>query len=101
MAFTRSSANASWTYIGCSDQSVPSLSNAAIRSGGGTKSGEPGLVTRSTKFDDGGLGPALVPGRKRAGSRRAGLRERAARSDTGGDQSGCYCRRLRPGYGGG
>src|SRR4029077_1315417 len=38
-----------WKYIGCSHQSVPSLSNVAIRSGGGTKSGEPSFVTFSTK----------------------------------------------------
>ncbi len=49
IAFTRSSANNSWKYIGCSHQSVPSLSNVAMRSGTGTKSGEPGLVTFSTK----------------------------------------------------
>ena len=35
-AFTRSIANASWKYIGCSDHSVPSLSNTAIRSAGAT-----------------------------------------------------------------
>ena len=31
---TRSSANASWTYIGCSSHKVPSLSNTAMRSAG-------------------------------------------------------------------
>ncbi|SIT55515.1 hypothetical protein BQ8794_220080 [Mesorhizobium prunaredense] len=45
---TRSSAKASWTYIGCSIHSVPSLSNTAMRSGSGTKSGEPSLLTLST-----------------------------------------------------
>ena len=35
--------------MGCSDQSVPSLSNVAMRSGTGTKSGVPGFVTRETK----------------------------------------------------
>src|SRR6266702_427292 len=49
IAFTRSSIKASWTYIGCSHHSVPSLSKVAMRSAGGTKSGEPCLVTRSTK----------------------------------------------------
>ena len=39
----------SWKGTGFSDQSVPSLSNVAIRSGTGTKSGEPSLVTFSTK----------------------------------------------------
>jgi hypothetical protein len=38
----------SWMGIGFSHHSVPSLSNAATRSWGGTKSGEPSLVTRST-----------------------------------------------------
>src|SRR5271168_571462 len=36
-------------YIGCSAHSVPSLSKVAIRSASGTKSGETGFVTRSTK----------------------------------------------------
>ena len=45
---TRWSAKSSWKYIGCSAQSVPSLSKVAIRSAGGTKSGEPAFVTRST-----------------------------------------------------
>src|SRR5678810_790633 len=36
-------------YIGCSAQSVPSLSNTAMRSAGGTKSGAPSLVTVTTK----------------------------------------------------
>ena len=47
-AFTRSSAKRSWKYIGCSAQSVPSLSNVAMRSAGGTKSGEPSFVTFAT-----------------------------------------------------
>src|SRR5258708_5235532 len=48
-AFTRSSAKANWTYIGCSTQRVPSLSKVAMRSAGATKSAPPALVTRSTK----------------------------------------------------
>ena len=36
---------ASWKYSGCSPQSVPSLSKVAMRSAGGTKSGEPCFVT--------------------------------------------------------
>jgi hypothetical protein len=47
-ALTRSSTKASCTYIGCSAQSVPSLSNTAMRSAGGTKSGEPCSVTLPT-----------------------------------------------------
>src|SRR5213080_4852182 len=47
-AFTRSSAKKSWKYIGCSHQSVPSLSKVAMRSLGGTKSDEPSFVTFST-----------------------------------------------------
>ena len=39
----------SWKYIGCSAQSVPSLSKMAMRSAGGTKSGEPSLSLVSTK----------------------------------------------------
>ena len=34
--------------MGCSDQSVPSLSKVAIRSEAGTKSGPPSFVTLST-----------------------------------------------------
>ena len=45
----RSKTKNAWKYIGCSDQSVPSLSKVAMRSGIGTKSGEPGFVTLSTK----------------------------------------------------
>ena len=39
-----------WKYIGCSAQSVPSLSKTAMRSGGGTKVAEPSLLTFSTKL---------------------------------------------------
>ena len=70
-ALMRSSAKASWVYIGCSAQSVPSLSKTAMRSAGGTKSGPPCLVVRSTKstsafldalsFHDGSGSPAGVP----------------------------------------
>src|SRR4030095_8365861 len=42
-------AKISWKYKGCSAQRVPSLSNVAMRSAGGTKSGEPFLVTLDTK----------------------------------------------------
>jgi len=55
-------------YIGCSTQRVPSLSNVAILSASGTKSGEPRFVTRSTNvtiaffdavsFHDGSGSPA-------------------------------------------
>jgi hypothetical protein len=48
-AFTRSSTKYNWTGSGFSHHSVPSLSKVAMRSGTGTKSGEPGLVTFSTK----------------------------------------------------
>jgi hypothetical protein len=48
-ALTRSSANRSWKYIGRSAHRVPSLSNTAMRSAGGTKSGEPFSVTLVTK----------------------------------------------------
>src|SRR6516164_846054 len=49
-AFTRSSAKASCTYIGCSHHSVPSLSKVAMRCGAGTKSGEPSRLTAATKL---------------------------------------------------
>src|SRR5512132_4738541 len=49
-AFTLSNAKTNWIYVGCSGQSVPSLSKAAIRFAGGTKSGVPSLVTHETKF---------------------------------------------------
>ena len=41
----RSKANNAWKNVGCSAQSVPSLSNTVMRSAIGTNSGEPGLVT--------------------------------------------------------
>src|SRR5260370_29672478 len=50
-AFTRSSAKANWTYIGCSTQRVPSLSKVAMRSPGATQSAPPTLVTRPTQSD--------------------------------------------------
>ena len=48
-AFTRSNAKSSWNGSGFSAQSVPSLSNVAMRSGTGTKSDEPSFVTLATK----------------------------------------------------
>src|SRR6476661_3202844 len=48
-AFTRSSAKANCVYIGCSTQSVPSLSKVATRCSTGTKKGPPCVVTRATK----------------------------------------------------
>ncbi len=44
----RSSAKTSWAYTGCSVHSVPSLSNTAMRSRSGMKSGESGSVTAAT-----------------------------------------------------
>ena len=43
------SMKASWTYIGCSHQSVPSLSKVAMRCSAATKSGPFRVVTRDTK----------------------------------------------------
>src|SRR4051812_38698500 len=40
--------NTRCAYVGCSHQSVPSLSNTAIRSAGFTNAGEPGAVTFAT-----------------------------------------------------
>jgi hypothetical protein len=48
-AFTRSKANMTWNGTGFSAQSVPSLSNVAMRSEGCTNSGPPLRVTRATK----------------------------------------------------
>jgi hypothetical protein len=45
----RSRTKKNWKYIGCSAQSVPSLSKVAMRSAGGTKSTEPSVVTFPTK----------------------------------------------------
>ena len=45
----RSMAKKSWTGNGCSHQRVPSLSNVAMRSGTGTKSLLPFVVTFATK----------------------------------------------------
>jgi hypothetical protein len=46
-AFTRASAKANWTLIGCSAQSVPSLSKVAMRCSGGTNRGLARSVTVS------------------------------------------------------
>src|SRR5262249_34940231 len=40
----------SWTYIGCSAQSVPSLSKTAIRSAGGTNVEVPARVVSATNL---------------------------------------------------
>ena len=61
-ALTRSRMKASWTYIGCSIHSVPSLSKVAMRWSSGTKSGP--LVTRATKSVIDALGRPVVPGRQ-------------------------------------
>src|SRR5262249_18178392 len=44
-----SNAKTNWIQIGCSGQSVPSLSNTAMRWVGCTKSDVPSVVTRLTK----------------------------------------------------
>jgi hypothetical protein len=49
-------AKRNWKYSGCSARSVPSLSKVATRSAGGTKSGEPCVVTRSTNATIAALG---------------------------------------------
>jgi hypothetical protein len=41
-------AKRNWKYSGCSAHRVPSLSNTAMRSATGTKSGVPGFVTFAT-----------------------------------------------------
>jgi len=63
-AFTRSSTKYNCTGIGCSHHKVPSLSKVAMRSETGTKSGEPGVVTLSTKLMmDCFAGPSFHDGR--------------------------------------
>jgi hypothetical protein len=47
--FSLSNAKTNWIQMGCSGQSVPSLSNTAMRSLAGTKSGVASVVTRLTK----------------------------------------------------
>src|SRR5262245_24883621 len=60
---------ASWTYIGCSVQSVPSLSKVAMRSAAGTKSGAPSFVTRVTKSSRAFFaGPSFQDGSGSAGA---------------------------------
>ena len=85
-AFTRSSAKASWTYIGCSAHSVPSLSNVAMRSAAARSRGEPSLVTLATKSTIG----CLRRGRR---SRRAADRTGpAARQSTTQKRATSRCR---------
>jgi hypothetical protein len=71
-ALMRSSAKANCTYTGCSDQSVPSLSNTAMRSTTGTKRGLPGGV--GDELLEGLLGPAVLPARQRIRAGGAGHR---------------------------
>ena len=88
-AFTRSKAKSAWKYIGCSAQSVPSLSNMAMRSASGTKSGEPAFVTFATKatmdclavpsFHEGsGSAACRRPPREERGSPKRGSRSEPA-----------------------
>ena len=49
-AFTRSKATKAWKYIGCSLQSVPSLSNVATRASVATYRAPPLSVTAWTNF---------------------------------------------------
>ena len=64
--------NASWTYIGCSTHSVPSLSKVAMRS---RRRHEVRPALRRDARDeigDRGLDRAVVPGRQRIGLRLCG-----------------------------
>ena len=75
-------------YIGCSTHSVPSLSNVAIRSCGGTKSGLPSVVTFFTNariacFE----GPSFQDG---SGSSAAAL-EACATTASGCHAQSCFC----------
>ena len=63
-AFTRSKAKKPWKYSGCSLQSVPSLSNTAIRAAGGTCCGLDESVAAWTNFTIPCLaGPSFQDGR--------------------------------------
>ena len=53
---TSSSAKASWKYIGCSAQRVPSLSKVAIRSAGAMNDGEASFVAPATNVTIARLG---------------------------------------------
>ena len=73
IALTRSSAKASWMYIGCSTHSVPSLSNTAMRSGSGHEIGRAFLGHLLDERDDRRLRRGVVPGRQGIG--RCGRRD--------------------------
>jgi len=91
-AFTRSMANRNWKYNGCSAQSVPSLSNVAMRSGTGTKSDEPSFVTRSTKATIPFFGAvSFHDGKGISGGPSNGRCERQHGGERGGDEVFCVC----------
>ena len=83
----RSNTKNAWKYIGCSHQRVPSLSNVAMRSAAGTKSGPPSRRDPGHEIDDRLLRFAVVPGRKRAC--RLGLSiSGTCESESNGDRHG-------------
>ncbi len=82
--------NANCVYIGCSTQSVPSLSKSAMRSCSGTNSGLPSAVVRRTKstidcfaspsFHEGNASCCPFGGVVIVGAFSLGVRESAERS---------------------
>ena len=63
-AFIRSSAKASWVYMGCSVHSVPSLSKVAMRSAGGTNRGlDLSVAVRTNSMIADFAGPSFQEGR--------------------------------------
>ena len=89
IALTRSKAKASWKYIGCSDHSVPSLSNVAMRSVGRDEIRTALGGDARDEIGDRLLDRAVVPGRQRIGLSAA---QRIAGRESGRDQGR---RRLR------
>ena len=82
--------NIPWKYIGCSDQSVPSLSKVAMRSPGATKSGPPSVVAAVTKSTIACLvGPSFQDG---SGSSWA---KAGAREDEGEEEGAAHGRVLQ------
>ena len=62
------------------------VEQSAMRSGTGTKSGEPGFVTFVTKVNDGLLGLAVVPRGQRVGGASDGCGESQRANERGSEQ---------------
>ena len=84
-SFTRSSAKATWAYIGCSTHSVPSWSKVATRCAAGTNCGLALSVVLRTNCTMASLAGAVVPRRQRVG----GGRHLGASAQQGDGQGQC------------